>query len=60
MAAAATALSTLRGALQWFGPIFFNCCRNLEQSRVDRSTALSTLRPQIAMVWSNFLFVVEI
>ena len=47
-------VSTLRGALQWFGPIFFICCRNLEQTRVDSSTGLSTLRPQIAMVWSNF------
>ena len=36
--------------------LFFNCCRHLEQSRIDRSTALSTLRPQIAMVWSNFFF----
>ena len=39
---------------------FFICCRNLEQSRVDSSTALSTLRPQIAMAWSNCLFVVDI
>ena len=38
----------------------FICSLNLEQSRVDSCTALSTLRPQIAMVWSNCLFVVEI
>ena len=37
--------------------LFFICCRNLEQTRVYSSTALSTLRPQIAMVWSNcFIF----
>ncbi len=38
----------------------FICSLHLEQSRVDSCTALSTLRPHIAMVWSNCLFVVEI
>ena len=45
----------------WAAPCpIFICSVNLEQSRVDSCTALSTLRPQIAMVWSNCLFVVEI
>ena len=45
----------------WAAPCpIFICSLHLEQSRVDSCTALSTLRPQIAMVWSNCLFVVEI
>ena len=45
----------------WAAPCpIFICSLNLEQSMVDSCPALSTLRPQIAMVWSNCLFVVEI